>query len=165
MLHENYETEISKNVLGAVLTNVAEPVCLLGGWAVYLSVNQRYSRTHGVEYYGSKDIDLGFHFSDMASAKSVQQSTFAKSIKNLEQMGFTSVSYRMAQAYSKETRRSLSEREAKNVPPHNLFYLYVDPIVDTIPRDCKDCFEKWLIYGLKAHRVFKILPSAATGDE
>ena len=138
MLHENYETEISKNVLGAVLTNVAEPVCLLGGWAVYLSVNQRYSRTHGVEYYGSKDIDLGFHFSDMASAKSVQQSTFAKSIKNLEQMGFTSVSYRMAQAYSKETRRSLSEREAKNVPPHNLFYLYVDPIVDTIPRDFKD---------------------------
>lgn len=138
MLYENYETEISKNVLGAVLTNVAEPVCLLGGWAVYLAVNQRYSRAHGVEYHGSKDIDLGFHFSDTESAESVQQSTFAKSIKSLEQMGFTSVSYRMAQAYSRETRRSLSAREARKVPIRDLFYLYVDPIVDKIPGDFKD---------------------------
>ncbi len=48
MLYENYEAEISKDNLSTVLSQVAKPVCLLGGWAVYLTVNENYKRVMGM---------------------------------------------------------------------------------------------------------------------
>lgn len=35
--------------------------CLIGGWAVYESVNKRPEEDKGRQYAGSKDIDIGFH--------------------------------------------------------------------------------------------------------
>ena len=110
-----------------------EPVCLLGGWAVYLTVNARYKESNGTEYLGSKDIDLGFHFSKSQTPASILQSSYAASIKALRQMGFHGRSFRMIQAYHRETGRRLSQDEAKKVRMHNIFDLYVDPIFDHIP--------------------------------
>ena len=52
MLYETYEAEISKGTLPAVLAGIDEPVCLLGGWAVYLAVNSRYKKARGRDYHG-----------------------------------------------------------------------------------------------------------------
>lgn len=138
MLYEDCETDISKRMLASVLAEVESPACLLGGWAVYLAVNARYSQERGEDYHGSKDIDLGFHFSGDESAESVLGSPLAKSIRALERMGFWGVSARMVKAYHRESRRPLGEQEAKRVPQHDLFYMYVDPIVDAIPGTFRD---------------------------
>lgn len=133
VLYEDYEIKTSKRNLAVVLLNVKEPVCLLGGWAVYLTVNARYKESTGMEYLGSKDIDLGFHFSKTQTPESIRQSSYAASIEALKQMGFYGRSFRMIQAYHRETGKRLSQDEAKKVPLYNIFDLYVDPLFDNIP--------------------------------
>lgn len=133
MIYEDYETAISQKNLATVMAKIQDPVCLMGGWAVYITVNSRYTQSVGREYLGSKDVDLGFHFSKTQTPESIRQSACAISIKVLEQMGFRHESFRMVQAYHVETRRRLSEDEEKKTPPFNIFKLYVDPVIDNIP--------------------------------
>ncbi len=65
MLYENYETEISKKNLVTVFSRVTKPLCLLGGWAVYLTVNENYKKDKRRDHHGSKDIDLASIFQKM----------------------------------------------------------------------------------------------------
>ena len=54
-------TGLSEGELQDVL-RVAEPqICLLGGWAVHRQVTEGFRDTHGRDYIGSRDIDLGLH--------------------------------------------------------------------------------------------------------
>lgn len=138
MLYENYETDISKNNLVAVLSKATKPLCLLGGWAVYLTVNENYRKDKGRDYHGSKDIDLGFHFSKIESEESLKNSAFNQSIKALEEIGFYSVSFRLIQHYHRQTQRALTPDEARKIPYYDLFDLFVDPIVDNIPENIHD---------------------------
>ncbi len=62
MLYKNYELGISKDNLVTVFSKVTAPLCLLGSRAVYFTVNVNYKNDKGINYHGSKDIDLGFHF-------------------------------------------------------------------------------------------------------
>ena len=133
MLYENYETEISKNNLVTVLSKVTKPLCLLGGWAVYLTVNENYRKDKGRSYHGSKDIDLGFHFSKNESEESLINSAFNQSIKALEGIGFYTVGFRLVQHYHRDTQMALTEEQAKKIPLYDMFDLYVDPMVDNIP--------------------------------
>ena len=141
MLYEDYETEISKRILATVMAKIKDPVCLMGGWAVHLTVNVRYKQSTGREYLGSKDIDLGFHFSKTQTTESLRQSACAVSIKILKQMGFYRQSFRMVQAYHRETRRRLSKDEEKKTSTYNIFKLYVDPIVDNIPDQFREVMD------------------------
>jgi len=138
MLYENYETEISKNNLVTVFSKVTKPLCLLGGWAVYLIVNANYKKEKGRDYQGSKDIDLGFHFSKNESKESLINSAFNQSIKALEGIGFYSVSFRLVQHYHRETQKALTPEEAKKIPLYDIFDLYVDLMVDNIPDKIHD---------------------------
>ena len=140
MLYENYETEISKNNLVTVLSKVTKPLCLLGGWAVYLTVNENYRKDKGRSYQGSKDIDLGFHFSKNESEESLINSAFNQSIKALEGIGFYSVGFRLVQHYHRDTQMALTEEQAKKTPLYDMFDLYVDPMVDNIPDKIRDVF-------------------------
>jgi hypothetical protein len=36
-------------------------MCLIGGWAIYETVNKNFTADRGRPYIGSKDIDIGFH--------------------------------------------------------------------------------------------------------
>ena len=67
------ETVISKSNLSAVVSNVKGPVCLLGGWAVYATVNQNFSAERGRNYVGSRDIDLGFHVDETREVYAVAE--------------------------------------------------------------------------------------------
>lgn len=138
MLYEDYETDISKDNLVTVFSKVTELLCLLGGWAVYLTVNKNYKNDKGRDYHGSKDIDPGFHFSSNETKESIKSSTFNQSIKALEDVGFYSVGFRLVQYYHRETKRVLTEQEASKVPQYDLFDLYVDPIVDNIPDNVRE---------------------------
>ncbi|MCY4490938.1 MAG: hypothetical protein OXC46_05665 [Thaumarchaeota archaeon] len=116
MLYENYETDIPKNNLVKVFSKVTKPLCLLGGWAVYLTVNEAFKKDKGRSYHGSKDIDLGFHFSKNESQESLINSAFNQSIKALEKIGFYSIDFRLVQQYHRETQCVLTEKQARKFP-------------------------------------------------
>ncbi len=174
MLYENHETEISKNNLATVLSKVTKPTCLLGGWAVYLTVNENYRKEKGRNYHGSKDIDLGFHFSKKESRESLINSAFNQSVKALEGIGFYSIGFRFVQHYHRDTRKALTPEQAKKIPYYNLFDLYVDPLVDNTPDRIHDVlgitpaderlleavFEKGQFVEVKEYGVTIRLPTA-----
>ncbi|MHB8603463.1 MAG: hypothetical protein ACYC6W_12180 [Nitrosotalea sp.] len=132
MLYQNYETEISQEHLNAVFAQMKEPVCLLGGWAVYLTVNRQFNRTHGRNYLGSRDIDLGFHVDPTWSTKELESSALAQSVKILKDRGFIGLSSRFVKYYDINTKKELTEAQAKKMQSYDMFQLYVDPMSDNL---------------------------------
>ena len=64
MTEEMYDCDelmSAQGALGTLLGALPEPFVLLGGWAVYHTVQGSYQREHGVPYLGSRDLDVGFH--------------------------------------------------------------------------------------------------------
>jgi hypothetical protein len=41
-MYDDIEVEISKKYLDRITVILDEPIVMLGGWAVYLSVNEKY---------------------------------------------------------------------------------------------------------------------------
>lgn len=134
MLYEPFETEISQRNLGSVLEAVTRPPCLLGGWAVFQTVETNFSRIHGRSYVGSRDIDLGFHLDREASVEQLKKSDFALAISALEKQGFELIAFRFVKHFDIETQRELTAEEARRKPAYETFELYVDPVVDQIPK-------------------------------
>ena len=106
---------------------------LLGGWAVFLTVNESYRAAVGRDYLGSKDVDLGFHIDPTWSLEELKASSYAKALKAIEDHGyFPAGTSRYSKIIDKNTREVLDEQAASTVPLHDLFFLYLDPIVDII---------------------------------
>lgn len=122
MYTEN-EIELSKSNLSTVISNVKEPVCLLGGWAVYITVNQRFKAEQGRDYIGSRDIDLGFHVDYTWSDEQLQDSAFSKSIKILKDMNYYGIGSRFVQHHDLATKKLLTEEEVKRRPKYEMFDL------------------------------------------
>ncbi|MBI5001897.1 nucleotidyl transferase AbiEii/AbiGii toxin family protein [Candidatus Woesearchaeota archaeon] len=118
-MYLNKETEISYHYLQQVIRYLDEPLCLLGGWAVYFTVNSRFEKDRGRSYLGSRDIDLGFH----------DVKTMKKTMEKLEQLGFKRLSFRYFKELHTETMRELDKEEARKVPLHDIFPMYVDLII------------------------------------
>jgi hypothetical protein len=118
-MYDARETELSQRHLQEVVQQLDEPVCIIGGWAVYFTVNQRYKVATGRDYLGSRDIDLGF---DNAS-------TLQRAIHILEGLGFQAVAYRWRKKLEFETGRTLTKEEARQRPQHQLFPIDVDVII------------------------------------
>jgi len=57
-LYQKYETDNSSKYLQQIIDLLEEPICILGGWVVFFTVNEIYKKEIGSEYLGSKDIDL-----------------------------------------------------------------------------------------------------------
>lgn len=132
-MYEPHEIDISYKYLKTVVGRLEEPICLIGGWAVYHQVNRNFKKITGRNYIGSRDIDLGFHFEKDWSEKDMQDSTFAKSLQIIEEeLGFVPVGFRYLKEFHIETEKELSEDEMKTTPSHFVFPLYIDPIVDII---------------------------------
>lgn len=130
MLYQNYETEVSIKNLKEITDILQQPQCLLGGWAVYLTVNKNFKRENGRNYHGSRDIDLGFHINEEDNRDMLEKSLLYKTIKVLEKNNFIPISQRYTKCYHTETQEELSLVESKKIPMHYLFYHYIDPIVD-----------------------------------
>lgn len=132
-MYEPHEIEISYKYIKTVVGRLEEPICLIGGWAVYHHVNKNFKKATGRNYIGSRDIDLGFHFEKDWSEKYLRGSTFAKSLRIIEEeLGFVPVGFRYLKEFHIETEKELSKDEVKTTPQHFIFPLYIDPVVDII---------------------------------
>ena len=118
-MYKDNETEISYHYLKEVIEHLKEPISIVGGWAVYFIVNKNFQKEHQLPYLGSRDIDLGFSKPETAN----------EAIRKLVELGFKRISFRYFKEIHTETGKELSRKEAKETPLHNIFPMYVDPIL------------------------------------
>ena len=77
-LYSKFETETSYKYLQQILNILDEPICLLGGWAVYLTVNDNFQKDKGRNYLGSIDIDVGFHINKNLDKAQLKNTAIAR---------------------------------------------------------------------------------------
>src|SRR3989338_5810219 len=83
-MYPEFETRTSYKYLQKVISALEEPICIIGGWAVFFHVNKSFQKAQGRPYLGSRDIDLGFHLDNNATIEQMKNSSLAKSIDILE---------------------------------------------------------------------------------
>ena len=133
-MYQEFETRTSYKYLKEVINNLKEPICILGGWAVFFHVNKKFHEAQGRPYLGSRDIDLGFQMK-----ANLKKTTLAQTINILkEKLKFKPLSFRFMKEIHTETEEELKEGET--VPTHFIFPMYIDLIVDSIPSDFKTYF-------------------------
>ena len=138
-MYQEFETKTSYKYLKQVLSALEEPICILGGWVVFLHVNKNFQKSQGRPYLGSRDIDLGFHLDKSATREQMKNSAIAKSLNVLQnKLKFKSISFRLLKEIHTETEEEISE--GKIIPSHFIFPLYVDVLVDNIPAKFKEVF-------------------------
>ena len=138
-MYVEFETKTSYKYLKEVIFALEEPVCILGGWAVFLHVNKNFQKAQGRPYLGSRDIDLGFHLDKDATIENMKNSPLAKSLDVLEHnLKFRPISFRLLKEIHTETQEEIED--GKIIPAHFIFPMYVDLLVDNIPKKLKDVF-------------------------
>lgn len=138
-MYLEFETRISYKYLRQVIAALKEPICILGGWAVFLHVNKRFQEAQGRPYLGSRDIDLGFHLDKNATKEQMKKSALAESLNILEKkLKFESVAFRLLKEIHTETEEEIDG--GKSIPAHFIFPMYVDVLVDNIPQKFKEVF-------------------------
>lgn len=138
-MYLEFETRTSYKYLKHVISALEEPLCILGGWAVFLHVNKNFQKAQGRPYLGSRDIDLGFHLDKNATVKQMRSSALAKSLDILQnRLKFKSVSFRLLKEIHTETEEEIGD--GKIIPAHFIFPMYIDVLVDTIPAKFRDFF-------------------------
>lgn len=132
-MYKEFEIRTSYNYLKEVIKSLNEPICILGGWAVFFHINDKFEKAQGRPYLGSRDIDLGFNVSG-----DLRKSALSQSIKTLtEKLNFKPLSFRLVKEIHTETEEEIMD---KTVPAHFIFPMYVDLIVDSIPKDFRKVF-------------------------
>jgi len=117
-MYDPLETDLSRKELTALFKESAGiPICLIGGWASYIYINEKYKRAFGKEYMGSRDIDIFFdpkkekEFSDV-----VKRRGFTKN-------GFH---FRYEKMYDRESKAFVTPEQAKRKQLYNLIYIFLD---------------------------------------
>jgi len=128
-------TELSEEELQAVFRIAEPPVCLLGGWAVHLHVDQGFQREHGRGYIGSRDIDLGIHVEPSWQVEEYDDNGVGKTLAGIEELGYEKSRFGFVQNFHRETGERISESEAKEYGMHEVFQVYIDVIPDTTELD------------------------------
>jgi len=134
-MYFEFETNISYKYLKEVILNLEEPVCILGGWAVFFHANKNFQKAQGRFYLGSRDIDLGFHIKRESTKEELKESALTQSIEVLtRKLKFKPQGFRPLKDIHTETSEEVFD---KKVPAHFIFPMYVDLIVDNIPKNFK----------------------------
>ncbi|MHB2035575.1 MAG: hypothetical protein ACYCPW_02390 [Nitrososphaerales archaeon] len=129
-MYSDPQISISSRFLETIVKELSEPPCLLGGWAVYIHLNDKFNSSKGRDYLGSKDIDLGFHLNPTWSQEEYEKSDLRKAIDKIESLGFEAVSFRFMKSFS-EDGTELTDEQARRLRPYEKFDLYIDLLVDT----------------------------------
>src|SRR3989344_3466082 len=138
-MYPEFETRTSFKYLKQVISALEEPICILGGWAVFLHVNKNFQKAQGRPYLGSRDIDLGFHLDTNETVEQLKTSALAKSLDILQQkLKFQSISFRLLKDIHMETEEEIEK--GKIIPAHFVFPMYIDVLVDAIPAKFKEVF-------------------------
>lgn len=123
-MYDPLEIDVSRNQLTRISEECKKrgiPICVIGGWASYFYVNPTYRRAFGRDYMGSRDIDVFFNFK--------KEKEFAELITEL---GFAKngLSFRYELIYNRETKRIITQTEAKKEQIYNLIYVFLDLFSD-----------------------------------
>jgi hypothetical protein len=121
MLVEEYReiSDISFNELKKVWKAVKENALLIGEWAAHFLSNNQFRSWKRIDYIGSKNIDLGIKSEDLDIVS-----------KKLENLGYLPINFRFYKIFERSTKKPLEEKAASKLPLFQLFYLYVDVILD-----------------------------------
>jgi len=129
-------TTLSERELQDIITAASPPVCLLGGWAVHLHVTEGFQDAYDRPYIGSRDIDLGIHVETDWTTEEISTSSVATTLQQIEdELGYTRGRFGFYQQFHRDTGERLSDEEAKDQPPHNIFRVDIDIIPDTTALD------------------------------
>jgi len=112
-------TKITSTELEHVWSNIKEYSIIIGGWAAHLLTNNTFKEWKGIDYIGSKDIDLAIRATNLNIVTG-----------RLIRIGYTPLNFRFFKIYHRETKRPLSIEESNKYPIYELFYLFVDLILD-----------------------------------
>jgi hypothetical protein len=118
-MYDKKETDISYKYLKSIISKLDEPIIIIGGWATYFTVNKNYKKEFGVNYIGSRDVDLGFNTVE----------SFKETSSILEKDGFEFISFRYLKEISYETGKELTKKESMTIPIYNIFSMYVDLVI------------------------------------
>lgn len=138
-MYNAFETSLSKKYLKEIFRE-SSGALLLGGWAVYLLVDPDFREATGRGYIGSRDIDIGFHLEEGSGREDLEASKFSQAFRRLRSLGFHGQSFRMYKDFDAEDHRELQLDEAESKLPFELNRLYVDLVVDTIPKPFREVF-------------------------
>lgn len=140
-LYEPYETDNSFKWLKTIVDNLDTPVCIIGGWAVYFTVNKHFEIDQGRSYIGSKDLDFGFYLEKTLPKAELKNTPFGKFIEILStKLEFLPQGFRFYKDINIDTGEILTPTVSKATLIHNMFKLYVDPIVNVIHPNFEEIF-------------------------
>jgi hypothetical protein len=132
-MYDPLETRISEKYLREIFRQLKDRnTCLIGGWATYHIVNQKFHARTGRDYIGSRDIDIGFYIDRNWTGDELKRSDFSQATTALQSMGFYWLSFRLAKDFESETGKELTPEEAKKHPLYEIFQLYIDLVVNYI---------------------------------
>ncbi len=117
-MYDPLETDLSRKELTAIFKeSVGIPICLIGGWASYFYVNEKYRRAFGKDYMGSRDIDIFF---DPKKEKEF--------LKVVNKRGFTKngFHFRYEKIYDRESKLFVTPEQAKRKQLYDLIYIFLD---------------------------------------
>jgi len=140
-LYDSLETDSSKIALIKLAKELPKPFVILGGWTVFLTVNKSFEEEQGHSYLGSKDVDVGFHIDLNMNLQELKDSNFGRAIEILRNIGYEpSGTSRFSRIIHRETGKVITEGQAKTIPIYDLFYQYIDLILDQIHPNHSDIF-------------------------
>jgi hypothetical protein len=121
MLVEEYReiNKISFTELEKVWKKIRNDVLVIGGWAAHFLSNDQFRSWKRIDYIGSKDIDIGIRGRDVEIVT-----------KKLEELGYIPINFRFYKIFDRSTKKPVEEKIAKKLPLFEIFYLYVDVILD-----------------------------------
>ncbi len=125
------QTDISKRCLKDLAGSLPRPHCLIGGWSVYLIVNDAFEKDTGREYQGSRDIDLGFHFDPQWDKKRFEDSPFKRTVDEIKKMGFHGMYHRFYKEFHATDGHALTAEEITRLPLYDRFTMFIDLFFDS----------------------------------
>ncbi|MFA7304010.1 MAG: hypothetical protein WC015_05845 [Methanoregula sp.] len=140
-LYDRVEYESALTALKEIVARLPEPFVLIGGWAVYVTVNESFADEHGASYLGSRDIDVCFQVDPECSESDLRTCTFSKAIAVIQNIGYSpDGSFRYCKIIKRDTGEAVTKEVAQKIGMYDLFYLYIDVMVDNIHPKQKDVF-------------------------
>ncbi len=130
-MYDPLETDLSRKELTAIFRESRGiPICLIGGWASYFYINEKYRRAFGKDYMESRDIDIFFD--------SKKEKEFFKVVNK---RGFTKngLRFRYEKIYDRESKTFVTPEEAKKKPLYDLIYIFLD----LFSNEKTDLLESW----------------------
>ena len=132
------EIRVSLDVLRRMLPGLPEPIVLLGGWGVRFVVSDLWREATGQDYFGSRDIDLGFHTPPGVSLETLKSGNLPAALRHLETLGFTREGmFSLVQYYRWEDDEPVTPEEAKRLLAPDYYMIAVDLIASHQRRDLR----------------------------